>query len=100
MSVVVDGGRDGGVAHGAALLAFTDAAMTVDRTQTGAAREQLVKMAGERAMIDAAAVAAMFQLNTRAADVIGVPVEEPTLAGRARLGERLGFEPREDGKAP
>jgi len=100
VSVVVDGDRDGGVPHGAALLAFTDAAMTVERGQAREARAQLVAAAGEQAMVDAAAVAAMFQFNTRAADVIGVPVEEPTVAGRARMGEQLGFAPREAGKAP
>ena len=74
VSVVVDGDRDGGVAHGAAPLAFTDAAMTLDGSQTEQARAHLVSVAGERAMIDAAAIAAMFQLNTRAADAIGIPV--------------------------
>ena len=100
VTIVVDGDRDGGVAHGAALLAFTDAAMTLDEEQTAEARAHLVRAAGEFAMIDAAAVAAMFQLNTRAADAIGIPVEEPTLERRALLGESLGFAPRVEGKAP
>jgi len=100
VSIVVDGDRDGGVAHGAALLAFTDAVMTIDASRIREARAHLVGVAGERAMIDAAAVAAMFQLNTRAADAAGIPIEEPTLEGRAVMGERLGFSPRAEGKAP
>ena len=97
---MVEGDRDGGVAHGAALLASADAAMTIDASQTSEARAHLVGVAGETAMIDAAAVAAMFQFNTRAADAAGTPIEEPTLEGRTVMGERLGFEPRVEGKAP
>jgi len=42
----------------------------------------------------------MFQLNTRAADAAGIPIEEATLEGRAVMSERLGFSPRSAGKAP
>ena len=100
VGVVSHGDGDGGVAHGEAILAFVDATMAVDPNRIAEARERLAKAVGDRGVVDVAAVAAMFQLNTRAADAAGIPIEEPTLANRSDLGERLGFDPRADGKAP
>ncbi len=98
---IIDAGEgDGGVAHGATLLAFVDAAMNVDPKQTAEAREQLVNAIGESGVVDAAAVTAMFQLNTRAADAAGIPIEEATLANRDEIGVQLGFASRIDGVAP
>ena len=91
---------DGGVAHGELILAFVDAAMAVDPDQTAEARERLAKALGERGVVDVAAVTAMFQLNTRAADAAGIPIEEPTVANRSDIGELLGFDPRAGGRAP
>ena len=94
------GAGDGGVRHGRALLAFADAAMERDPGLTGPARAALTEAIGEAGIVDAAAVTAMFQLNTRAADAAGVPIEDRMLENRARLGEQLGFDPRMDGAAP
>ena len=91
---------DGGVPHGAALIAFVDAAMTVDPDATGPARERLRNGLGDAGVVDAAAVAAMFQLNTRAADSAGIPVEDRTVESRDAMGARLGFAPRVGGAAP
>ena len=65
------GAGDGGVRHGRALLAFADAAMQRDPGLTGSARALLTEAIGEAGVVDAAAVTAMFQLNTRAADAAG-----------------------------
>ena len=51
-------------------------------------------------MVDAAAVMAMFQLNTRAADAAGITVEERTLIGRNKAAGLLGFDERAGGVAP
>ena len=88
------------MAHGEAILAFVDAAMAVDPSRTTDARERLMKDIGDAGVVDVAAVTAMFQLNTRAADSAGIAVEEPTIANRSDLGARLGFAPRTDGMAP
>lgn len=81
-------------------MAFVDAAMLVEPDQTAGARANLAAAMGERAVVDAAAVAAMFQLNTRAADSAGIQVEAPSLDRRAQMAERLGFIARADGIAP
>ena len=78
VDIVSSGVSDGGVAHGALLLAFVDAAMAVDLSQTTDARERLANAIGDEGVVDAAAVTAMFQLNTRAADAAGISIEEPT----------------------
>ena len=91
---------DGGVEYGEAIVAFVDATMKADPVAIAEARERLSQAIGDRGVVDTAAVAAMFQLNTRAADAAGVPIEEPTRENRSALGEHLGFDARSDGQAP
>ena len=67
IGVVSTGEGDGGIAHGDAMLAFVDATMTGDPGQTAEAGERLAKALGDRGVVYVAAVAAMFQLNTRSA---------------------------------
>ena len=100
VSVIETGDADGGVPHGKEFLAFVDAAMSVDPSMTAPARDALSRVAGEAATVDAAAVTAVFQLNTRAADAAGIPVEAPSVEQRNRVGTLLGFEPRASGQAP
>ena len=100
VDIVSSGVSDGGVTHGELLLAFVDAAMAVDPSQTTDARERLANAIGDEGVVDAAAVTAMFQLNTRAADAAGISIEEPTIEGRSDMGARFGFAPRAGGIAP
>ena len=100
VDAVRSGAGDGGVQHGHALLAFVDAAMQLDPALTGPARAALTEAIGEAGVVDAAAVTAMFQLNTRAAGSAGVPIEDGSQENRSKLGEQLGFDPRMDGTAP
>ena len=86
ISIVGDTARDGGVPHGALLISFVDAALRFDGEAITAASADLKAAIGENGLIDAAAVAAMFQLNTRAADAAGIPLEAPTVAGRNSIG--------------
>lgn len=100
IGVVGDEAGDGGVPHGAALNAFVDATLSFDAEAIAGAAAELEQAIGRTGLVDAAAVAAMFQLNTRAADAAGIPVEAPTVSGRSTIGARLGFAPRESGIAP
>ena len=81
-------------------MAFVDAAMMLDPAATGDARAALLEAIGVEGVVDAAAVTAMFQLNTRAADSAGIPLEAPTVESRSALGALLGFDAREGGRAP
>ena len=71
------------------MLAFADAAI-IDPANLAKARGDLLKAAGEAAMVDAAAVIAGFNGITRVADGSGIPLEAPkaqaTAVWRAELG--------------
>lgn len=65
-----------GVEQGAALLSFADAAVRGPGAALAAARAELVDVLGTAAMLDAAAVIAVFDGITRIADATGIPLEE------------------------
>ena len=73
--------------------------MSQDLDEIPLARLAAVDALGEASMVDAAAVMAMFQLNTRAADAAGIPVEAG-IEERTEVGRRLGFKAIPDGQAP
>lgn len=83
-------GEAAGVAHGALLVGFVDAATSGDSDQAAAARAELAAAAGAQAVVDAAAVLANFEMMTRVADATGavqLPVRLETLAAeREALG--------------
>ena len=78
VSAVATGEGDAGLPHGAVLLAFADAIAGCDDGALAVARDRLEADAGEAFMIDAAAVAANFEMMTRVADGTGAkfPVAE------------------------
>ena len=82
------------------MINFVDATMAADSDEIDRVRKKLVDFIGERGLVDAAAVMAIFQWNTRAADAAGILVEEPTRSGRNKIGNVFGFDTRIDGLAP
>ncbi|MEM7002203.1 MAG: hypothetical protein AAF529_15545 [Pseudomonadota bacterium] len=100
LSVVGNNAGDGGVPQGALLTALVDATLSFDSTAVADVGNRLLEQIGPAGLVDAAAVTAMFQLNTRAADAVGLPVEARSLADRDKIGVSLGFESRADGLAP
>lgn len=68
LGTIARGEGDGGVAHGRELVAFAEAIGGFDDEVLAAARARLVAVAGEAFMVDAAAVAANFEMMTRVAD--------------------------------
>ncbi len=69
---LVAGGRDGvGLPFGDELLRFASAAGGTDDDELAAARTVLVMATDEAFMVDAAAVAANFEMMTRLADSTG-----------------------------
>lgn len=68
----VAAGRPGvGLAHGDVLLRFASACAGEDDDELGAARAALVDATDAAFMVDAAAVAANFEMMTRLADATG-----------------------------
>jgi hypothetical protein len=66
---------DGGVAHGAALIAFVDAAMGEDDARLERARADLRAVLSPAAYVDACAVVGAFNIVDRIADATGIPLD-------------------------
>jgi hypothetical protein len=91
LSAVVDGEGDAGLPHGAELVGFAEAVAGHDDLALAAAREHLLVAAGEAFTVDAAAVAANFEMMTRLADGTGARFPAAAAAARSGLDARLGI---------
>ncbi len=67
---------DGGIAHGAQLVAFTDAAMGDDDETLRRERERLRKCLSDAAFVDTCATIGAFNVVDRIADATGIPLDE------------------------
>ncbi|TDJ68324.1 MAG: hypothetical protein E2O35_02970 [Proteobacteria bacterium] len=90
LAAVMDRTLDSGIEHGDVLLAFADAVTGADQDAAHAARARLVERMSPRALVQAAAIAANYTTNDRAANATGIPLEgmflEDTAAFRSELG--------------
>jgi hypothetical protein len=91
IDALASGRGDAGLPHGAALLAFAEAVAGWDDVALATARQRVADEAGEAFMIDAAAVAANFEMMTRVADGTGAKHPADRLADRTALATRLGM---------
>ena len=91
LGAIVDGIGDAGLPHGAELVAFAEAIAGWDDDQLDRARARLAAVAGEAFMVDAAAVAANFEMMTRVADGTGARFPAETSMFRADLDQQLGI---------
>lgn len=101
---VTEAGRESGVPHGAALLAFAEAVVGGDPAATLAgegggagdalarARRDLIAAMGVEAMVDAAAVASNFERMVRIADGTGIPLGERLESYARGVIDELGLE--------
>ena len=81
---------DGGVEHGALLVALVDA--VIDQNADPApAREELIAAAGSGLLVEAAASLAIFHLNDRVADALGAPLDDLMVDYRRDLGAQMGI---------
>ena len=80
-----------GLPHGALLMAFAEAIAQWDEAALASARDALVGATSEAFMIDAAAVAANFEMMTRVADGTGAQHAPEAMADRTALAARLGM---------
>jgi hypothetical protein len=91
IDALASGEGDAGLPHGRQLLAFAEAVAGWDPTALAATRDALVVVAGEAFMIDAAAVAANFEMMTRVADGTGAQHSADREASSMALASRLGM---------
>lgn len=74
-----EGHGDGGVSHGARLVAFTEAVMSSDRQALARERAELRARLSDAAFVDVCAVIGFFNVVDRVADATGIPLDEPLL---------------------
>jgi hypothetical protein len=87
----VAAGADGvGLTLGDELVRFASACAGTDDVELTAAREALVAASDEAFMIDAAAVAANFEMMTRLADGTGAAMPDERTAASAETIEAFG----------
>jgi hypothetical protein len=84
----IDG--DGGIAHGRLLVEFAEAALGAERRRLDDARDRLLNAAGAEALVDSAAVVALFDAIDRVADATGTPLEEAKAETSVDFREALG----------
>ena len=84
-------GRDGGVAHGARLVTFTDAAMGSDDAALDTERRALRKVLSPEAFVDTCATIGAFNVVDRIADATGIPLDDLIRARSADLRKDLGL---------
>ena len=92
LAAVADGRPGVGLAHGDALLRFASACGGTDDAELAAARAALVAETDEAFMVDAAAVAANFEMMTRLADGTGAAMPAERLERSAQAIETMGIE--------
>jgi alkylhydroperoxidase family enzyme len=90
----VNGGlaNDGGVAHGARLVAFTEAVMRGDDAAVARERAALRAVLTPEQLVDVAAVIGSFNVVDRVADATGIPLDAMLDAGSADLRAMLGLD--------
>src|SRR5262249_39184849 len=69
------GAGDGGIIHGQALMTFAELTLGDGNRALDEARRSLLKVLGPAALVDAAAVAGLFNAIDRVADATGTPLE-------------------------
>jgi hypothetical protein len=87
----VAAGVDGvGLDHGDVLVRFASAAAGDDEAELSASRAALVAEIDEAFMVDAAAVAANFEMMTRLADGTGAAMPSAAVESQMKISEAYG----------
>lgn len=88
----VNGGleSDGGVEHGARLIAFTEAVQRADDLTLE--RRAIRALLGPEAFVDLAAVIGSFNVVDRIADATGIPLDEQLTVMAGGIGKELGLD--------
>jgi hypothetical protein len=94
LQTIASGQGDAGLPHGSELVAFAEAIAGYDEHRLAQARSDLVSATSSAFMVDAAAVAANFEMMTRVADGTGATFEPKAHEARSALGKQLGITER------
>ena len=88
-AVNADAPSDAGVAHGARLLAFTDAVLRGEDATVIRERAALRAVLSPEAFVDCAAIIAAFNVVDRIADATGIPLDPMMAAMSADVRREL-----------
>lgn len=80
-----------GLEHGELLIAFTEAVVGRDASQSASLRQRILAEMGERQLVDVCGVIGNFHRMTRVADATGIPLDDRTLGISEDLRESLGI---------
>ncbi len=89
----------GGIAHGDVLIEFAEAFLGPDDARLASARDGLAGTMGWPAMVDSAAVVAIFESAVRIADATGIPLEDAKATASVALRAELGIDAYPGGRA-
>lgn len=94
LRAITEGSKSGdsGVAHGAELTAFAEAAVKRDEAALATARDTLRSVAGSAAVVDAAGVIGNFQRMVRIADGAGIALDTSVVMLSSDFCEELGLD--------
>ncbi len=88
-AVVGHAGSNGGVAHGALLVRFTEAVMGPDDAALDGARAAALQALGEAAFVDACATIGAFNVVDRIADATGIPLDDGLVVMSQQVRDEL-----------
>ena len=94
----MDGSGDGGVPHGKLLMDYGAAVVGADADGLATCRDAVRRALGEKALADAAGVAAIFNAVVRIADATGIPLEDAKAAASQAVRAEIGIDAFADGK--
>ena len=80
-----------GIEFGGDLMRFAEAIASRNGQALGISRENLLRVAGPKVVVEAAAVAANFQRMVRIADSIGIPIDEHSFNASNKIRETLNL---------
>lgn len=92
LAAVIGGVEGGGVPHGRLLVEFAEAVLGEDDARLVRARADLGAAVGPAGLVDAAAVAGLFNAIDRVADATGIPLEEQKAQASADFRAALSLD--------
>jgi hypothetical protein len=91
---------DPGIAESALLIEFSEAIVGGEEARLAKARAEVARKLGSAALVDAAAVAALFDGIDRVADATGIPLEDEKAASTAEIRSAIGIDEFAAAKQP
>ena len=99
LDAVMSGHSDGGVPQGWLLMEYAAAVLASEEASRAELHRRIVAELGEAALVDAAAVVAIFNAVVRIADATGIPLEAAKAEASRDLRACLAIDRFADGKA-